>query len=100
MRKSSMPTKAMLLLWGLHAETLLEAIDAPAAIHQLLLAGEERMTLRANFDLQFLLGGASFPGFAAYAPDGSRLILGMDLFLHANFTSFAKCNGGFMGGCP
>ena len=97
--KSSTPTKAVLLLWGLHAETLLEAIDAAAAIHQLLLAGEERMTLRANFDPQLLFGGAGFERFAAHAAHDSLLILGMDLFLHAISPLLLLTDDGFIGGC-
>ena len=78
----------MLLLCASDAETLLEAVHTPAGVHQLLLAGVERMTLGANFNLQFLLGGTGFPSFAAHAAYDCLLIIRMDLFLHANFTSF------------
>ena len=90
----------MLLLCASDAETLLEAVHTPAGVHHLLLAGVERMTLGANFNLQFLLGGTGFPSFAAHATNDRLLIIRMDLFLHANFTSFSITDGRFMGGCP
>ncbi len=44
--KEAKPLKSPpLLLRTLHAETLLKAINTAAAVHQLLLAGEERVTL-------------------------------------------------------
>ena len=76
--------------YGLHTETLLEAINAAAAVNQLLLAGEEGMALRADFNPQFLLGGAGLKGFAAHTADDALFVLGMDLFLHSIFTSFAR----------
>ncbi len=39
-------------------EALLEAINTSAGIYQLLLTGEERVTLRANVNDDVLLGGA------------------------------------------
>ena len=67
----------------LHAEALLEAIDAAATVHQLLFAGEERVTLRANFNTQFRLGGTGLERFTAHAANDAFAILGMDLFFHA-----------------
>ena len=90
----------MLLLWALDAKAFLEAVYASAAVNQLLLTGVEGVTLGANFNLQFLLGGTGFPSFAAHATNDRLLIIRMDLFLHANFTSFSITDGRFMGGCP
>ena len=89
----------MLLLWGLHTEALLEAIDAAAAIHQLLLAGEEGMALGADFNTQFLLGGTGLESFTAHAAHDGLFVLGMDLFLHS-ISPLLPCNLGFMGGSP
>lgn len=66
-----------------HVETLLKAVNAPASIHQLLLAGEEGMALGANFDLQFRLNRTGFECLTAHAMNGRLAIFGMDLFFHA-----------------
>ena len=71
------------LMTLIHVETLLEAIYAPACIHQLLLAGEERVTLGADFYLELLLGGTRLKRLTAYATDGCLAILGMDFLFHA-----------------
>ena len=63
-------------------ETLLEAIDASAAVNQLLLAGIERVALGANFDLDVLFGGTSLNDFAASTADRRLFVLRMDTFLH------------------
>ena len=62
------------------AETLLEAIDASAGIHQLLLAGEERMALGADINLQLLLRAAGFKRLTAHAANDGLAVLGMDSF--------------------
>ena len=72
----------------LHAETLLETVDASAGVHQLLLAGVVGVALRADFNTQLRLGRAGLEGFAAHAANDALAVLGMDLFLHAKFTSF------------
>src|SRR6266550_6448585 len=61
---------------------LLEAIDAAGRVDQLLLAGEERMALRADLDAQLFLGGVGGPGLAAGAMHLDLVILGMDLCFH------------------
>ena len=66
----------------LHAVALLEAIDTAAGVNQLLLAGEERVALGADFNAQLLLGRARLEGIAADAGHGRLLILRMDAFLH------------------
>ena len=64
------------------AETLLEAIDASAGIHQLLLAGEERMALGADINLQLLLRAAGFKRLTAHAANDGLAVLGMDSFFY------------------
>ena len=70
-------------------ETLVELCNASAGIHQLLLAGEEGVTLGANLHADILLGGAGLDHVAASTGDGGVLVLGMDSFLHVVFTSFS-----------
>ncbi len=70
-------------------ETLLEAIHTSARIHQLLLAGIERMAFGTNIHLHFFFGGAGFEGLTAYAANDALTVFGMDSFLHCCFTSFA-----------
>ena len=41
------------------------------------------MTLGADFDLDILGSGTGLDNIAAGAPDGGRLILGMQIFLHS-----------------
>ena len=65
-----------------HAQTLLELVNASACINELLLAGEERMALGADFNLQIALGGARLDFCAASTLDGALFIFGMDLILH------------------
>ena len=78
-----------MLLRLFQTETLLEAINASAGINQLLLAGVERMALGANINLHLFPGGTGFKRFTAYAANDAFTVLGMDLFLHCCFTSFA-----------
>ena len=70
-------------------EALLETIDTSAGIHQLLLAGVEGMALRADIHSKFLLGRAGFKRLTAHAANDALAVVGMDLFLHCDFTSFA-----------
>jgi len=74
----------------LHAVPLLEAIHTAAGIHQLLLAGEEGVTLGADVHAHLLLDGAGFKGLAAYAAHSGFLVLGMDVFLHGD-TPLQRC---------
>ncbi len=62
--------------------TLLEAIDTSAGIYQLLLAGKERMALRANFNTKIFLGRACDEGVATNASHSRLLILWMNSFFH------------------
>ena len=66
----------------LHAVALLEAIDAPAGVDELLLAGVEGMALGSDFDFQLALDGAGLESLTAGAPDDTLTVSGMDVFLH------------------
>ncbi len=66
----------------LHAEALLEAIYTTACIDELLLSGEERMALRANFNTDILFCGTGLDDITASAGNGSLTVIRMDLFLH------------------
>jgi hypothetical protein len=67
----------------LHVKALFKAIHTSAAVDQLLLAGEERVTFGANFNLQLRFHGASFECLTAHATNGRLAKFGMDFFLHA-----------------
>ena len=66
----------------LDAVTLLETINTTARVNELLLAGEERVALGADFNAQLRLSGTRYEGVAANAGHGRLLILRMDAFLH------------------
>ena len=72
-----------------HIETLLEAINTSASVYELLLAGVERMALGADINLHLFLCGPGLKCFTAYAANDAFAVLGMDVFLHCCFTSFA-----------
>ena len=69
-------------LFVLHAETLLEAIDATAGVNQLLLAREERMAFGADFNADVLFGRTGFNHFAASTRNSGLLVVGMDIVSH------------------
>ena len=77
------------LIFLFHIETLLEAINTSASVNELLLPGVERMALGADINLHLFLGGAGLKCFTAYAANDAFAVLGMDVFLHCCFTSFA-----------
>src|SRR5262245_6533989 len=60
---------------GLRAVLLGEALDAAFGVDQLLAAREERMTFRADLEVQLVLGRSRFPRRAARAPGGHFVIL-------------------------
>src|SRR3970040_789691 len=67
------------LLFHAHAVFLAELVPAPAAVHDLLLAGEERVAERAHFDAQiFAQGGAGDETVATGAGHFGFFILGID----------------------
>src|SRR5207247_2337344 len=76
-REGSNPAR-LLLLAGPPAVATLEALDPPAGVDQLLLAGEEGMALVAQLDVQVGLGRACGEGVAARAPHGGGDVLGVD----------------------
>ena len=72
-----------------NVEALLETVNTAARVNELLLAGVERMALGADIHLHLFLGRAGFKSFTAYAANYALTILGMNIFLHCCFTSFA-----------
>jgi hypothetical protein len=50
------------------AKLLGKPLDAPFGVHQLLPSREERMAVRADFQVQLFLGGSGLPGRTAGAP--------------------------------
>src|SRR3954466_14714499 len=69
-------------LRGLHAETLGEALDAAFGVDQLLPAGEKRMAVVADFEVQLRLGGPGLPRRAARATRLDLVVLRVNPFLH------------------
>ena len=64
-------------------KSLLELINTSACINKFLLAGEEGMALRANFNSDFAsLSGLGNNGLAACALDNALFVLGLNSFLH------------------
>ena len=61
---------------------LVEALDTTSGIDHLLLAGEERMTLRADFNSVVTKRGAGFNDVAACTGDLGGFIIGMNAFFH------------------
>ena len=66
----------------LDAVTLLEAIDTAARVNELLLAGEERVALGADFNLELALYGTALEGFTACATDDAFAVGRMDVLFH------------------
>ena len=67
-------------------KTLLELVNSSACINKLLLAGEEGMALRANFNtdlaVSITLSRTGNNSLAACATDGYFFIIGMNSRLH------------------
>ena len=72
---------------SIELESLLESVNTSAGINKLLLTGEERMALGANFYLDILLCGTCLYNVTASAGDGSLLVYGMDTLFH-DYSSF------------
>ena len=86
-KKEGLPTAdplCVIVLLLVQAELLVELGHASAGIHQLLLAREEGVTLRADFHLDILLGRTCLNHITAGASNRSLLIIGMDSFLHCS----------------
>lgn len=60
----------------------LETIDAAARINEFLFAGEERMTVRANFHTQVLFDGTSLERIATGARYRRHVVFRMNSLLH------------------
>jgi len=67
---------------GLRAEPLGEPLDSTFGIDQLLAAGEERMAVIADFEVQLRLRGPRLPRRAARAARLDVMVLGVNPFLH------------------
>ena len=61
----------------------LESLDPACRIQEFLLAGEERMAARTDFDTDLFLRALRLKGRSAGAPDDRIKDLGMDVLLHA-----------------
>ena len=61
-------------------EALFEAVDTSAAVYQLLLAGEERVAVGADFNVYVFFCGAGFDGVTAGTGDGGFFVFWMDVF--------------------
>src|SRR5688500_15796264 len=68
----------------LRAELLREAIDAAFGVDQLLAAGEERVAVRADVEVELLAGGAGRPRMAAGAVDGNFVVFRVEIRLHVS----------------
>ena len=71
---------------------VLELLDTAAAIDELLLAGEERMALRANVEPDLVLYGPGHECISASASYLAILIIRMDSFFHFKKTSCKICS--------
>src|SRR4051794_21176395 len=73
---------------------LVEAIDPAGGIHQLLLAGEERMAVRADVDAEVAAGRERVVDRAACAGDVRRAIVGMtSCFFHGSYLVTGRNRG-------
>jgi hypothetical protein len=70
---------------------LLEALHPSGGIDELLLAGEERMALRADFHLEVAKRRAGLENISADAGDGGTLVVGMDAFFHRKSPKIRCC---------
>jgi hypothetical protein len=60
--------------------------DPAGGIDQLLFACKKRMTFRANFNADVLLGRADLDHIAAGAFDGRIVVFRVDIVFHFNFN--------------
>ncbi len=66
----------------LDVELLLELVNSSACVNKLLLAGEERMTLRADINAKIAFCGFCNESFAASALNSNFVIFRMEIFFH------------------
>lgn len=65
---------------------LLESFNTAGGVHHAAFAGEERVTVAANFNLEFFFRRTGGEGVAARANHyGIVIILRMNLFFHFNY---------------
>jgi hypothetical protein len=64
------------------AVAFLEALDAAGGVHQLLLAGEERMACRADLGVDFLEGRTGLKCVSAETLDSYIIVRRVDTFSH------------------
>src|SRR3989338_721273 len=78
---------------GLLAVLAPEPLDAAGRIHQFLLAGEKRMAVRADFDVDLLPGGPRVIRGPAGARDRAGHVVGMNALFHttAPFVYGERC---------
>ena len=74
-----MPIQTQFLL---QTKSLVETINTSTGVDQLLLAGVERVALRADLNTDLLLGGTGCENVAASAANRSLFVVGMDAFSH------------------
>jgi len=67
---------------------LIETLDTTSSVNQLLLAGEERMAVRADFNVNVFLGRSRRPGMAAGANDVTFDVFWMNSFFHFHFSFY------------
>src|SRR3989442_3060029 len=86
------------LLGGLFGRLLVtarEALDAAGGVDDLLLAGEERMAVAADLDVQLGPGRAGHEGVAARAAhDLGEHVTGVDALLHLSTSAEARTRDG------
>src|SRR5436305_992678 len=75
---------------GLRAILLREAFDAAFGVDQLLPSGEERMAVRADFQVQIGLGRARLPCRAARAPDFDFVVFRVNSFPHSELLTLGS----------
>lgn len=71
-----------ILLFGLDAVTLVEAIHTSCSIHHLLCSSEEWVAGRADFNLKILRCGLGLDDVAACAMNLAKLVLRMNSVFH------------------
>src|SRR6478752_7390100 len=74
-------------------QAALEALDATARIHELLLARVERVALRADLDVQLGLRRAGLERVSAGTRHRGDDVLGMDVGFHCSLKIAAACFG-------
>ena len=77
---------------SLNTVSLLEFIDTPAGIHELLSSREEGVALAADIDFQnvHVLSGTGFKGFSARADHGYFAVFGMNIRFHSSYLTEYK----------